>query len=48
MCEACQLQLEGAGELEVAGIDLVMDNDSVSEGDVFKGFEPDEDWARDR
>jgi hypothetical protein len=47
-CEACHLVLEGSEELEAAGIDPVMENEGIDAGDVYRDFEPDEDWFRDR
>jgi hypothetical protein len=48
VCETCRLVLEGADELEAAGIDPEMENEGVDAGDVYADFEPDEDWLRDR
>jgi len=45
-CEACHLVLEGSEELEAAGIDPVMENEGIDAGDVYRDFEPDEDWFR--
>jgi len=48
VCDACRLVLDGADELEAAGIDREMENEGVDPGDVYADFEPDEDWFRDR
>ena len=47
-CEACRLVLDGADELETAGIDPEIENEGVDPGEIYGDVEPDEDWFRDR
>jgi hypothetical protein len=47
-CAACELRLEGAEELEEAGVEPVVENNEVDVAELFADYEPDEDYFRDR